>query len=154
MDADGYPTDEELQRIRDWPFADIDQVFAYVKSLWHWGVPPEWERDGVLYLATGGWSGNEDIINAMMNNIAIASRWICSARGGAHEFELTNGYHERESRFMLVKEVDALRTRLARYEKLENDVIDAIMSHYSGPNHPAGVAIVQHVRYVFEQVRR
>src|SRR5947209_2848293 len=119
MNADGYPTDEELQCIKDWPFVDVDNVFAFVKSLWHWGVPPEWERDGVLYLATGGWSGNEDIIDAMNENIAIRSRWICSMRGGAHEYELTSCYHERDTPFRLearltevvavVKAADVLR---------------------------------------------
>src|SRR5438105_10118543 len=101
LDTDGYPTDDELQRIKDWPFTDIDNMFTFVKSIWHWGVPPEWEHDGVLYLATGGWSGNEDISAAMNINFAIRSRWICSTRGGAHEYELTSGYHERDTRFQL-----------------------------------------------------
>ena len=123
VDYEDYPFDEDLQRIKDWPFNDIDSVFAFVKSLWHWGVGPEWEMNGVLYLATGGWSGNESIISAMMENIGIAARWICSARGGAHEFELhaqTTNSPNRETRF-------TLEARLAQAERVAGLLKEALI---------------------------
>lgn len=34
MDADGYPDEAELQRIRDWPAEDRAGLLAFVRSLW------------------------------------------------------------------------------------------------------------------------
>jgi hypothetical protein len=104
-----YPTDEELVCIEVWPFDDIDGALVYVQSLWHWPESIQ-QEDGVLYLATGGWSGNEAIIGAMRKNIGIWSRWICSTRGGAHEFELNAGYRTRDTRFTLAKAVQKKHT--------------------------------------------
>ncbi len=112
-----YPTDDELQRIKDWPFDDTDNVFAFVKSIWHWPDFGVAEDNGVLYLATGGWSGNEDIIEAMLSNIAIRCRWICSTRGGAHEFEMkavTSKSPDRGTRFKLAKKLQQLEARPAQ----------------------------------------
>lgn len=105
MDDDGYPTDEELERLEKWPFDDIGGAFAFVKSLWwmpDFGVV---EANGILYLATGGWSGNESVIEAMLRNVGISTRWICSSRGGAHEFELSAQHQDRETRFKLERQL-------------------------------------------------
>lgn len=105
-----YPNDEELHRIETWPYNDIDGALQFVKTLWHW---PDFvqEYDGVLYLATGGWSGNEEIISAMRKNLGIQSRWICSTTGGAHEYELharEGPDAHRQSRFALSQQYAAL----------------------------------------------
>jgi hypothetical protein len=43
-----------------------------------------------LYLSTGGWSGNEDLIDALQHNHMFwATCWLRSERGGHHVFDLT-----------------------------------------------------------------
>lgn len=96
---DGYPTEAALERIRQWPTEDPHGRLDFVASIWHW---PDWgvsaelkpcEREIVhaeegqkfLRLATGGWSGNEDIIGALKS--CFFSGWLLSAHGGLHIFE-------------------------------------------------------------------
>lgn len=92
-DRPDYPTDAELQRIKGWPYTDTPGWLEYIASIWHW---PDWgierkERDGELYLhlSTGGWSGNESIVDAMQeNHWAWAQTWYSSRRGGHYIFIL------------------------------------------------------------------
>lgn len=90
--SERYPTDEELDRIAKWPVIgtdDLRALFDYVRSLW-W--MPEWgwkEADGKFNISTGGWSGNEDIIDALQQNFMFWGLcWLSSKRGGHFEFEL------------------------------------------------------------------
>jgi hypothetical protein len=98
MDEDGYPTDEVLEAIRQWPYTDANGCLEYVAGLWHWPdfasreLPPHEaevvhadDGDRYLRLATGGWSGNESLISAMKENVMLRSMcWCLSARGGLH----------------------------------------------------------------------
>jgi hypothetical protein len=92
-DDDGYPTDEELYAIAQWTgdlfHGGLHLWFDVIRSSWHW---PDWgfKREGETYkIATGGWSGNESIIDAMMENtIAWNLTWQLSRRGGYFEFEV------------------------------------------------------------------
>lgn len=81
-----YPTEEELERIRTWPATDHLGLMEYVESLWEY--PDFFNRDGHNWLvSTGGWSGNEDIIDAMRENTIFWSlRWYSSRRGGHYQF--------------------------------------------------------------------
>ncbi len=96
MDDGDYPSDELLQRIREWPSGDLAGALDYVKAEWHW---PDMARhelsdeetavalaepgDRFLRLATGGWSGNESIVAAMeANRLLGLFCWVLSARGG------------------------------------------------------------------------
>lgn len=98
MDADGYPDEVELAKIREWDWRDLDGLMAYVKELWwmpDWGwteevAPQEDDRPAKrYYISTGGWSGNEDLIDAMQENHVVWSLcWWSSRRGGHHEFRL------------------------------------------------------------------
>jgi hypothetical protein len=87
--SDDYPTEEELARIKAWPFADSRGWFDFIKSIW-W--MPDWgwrEKDGEFSVSTGGWSGNEDIIGAMGENVVLWSlTWQSNRRGGHYEFKL------------------------------------------------------------------
>ena len=117
---DEYPTDEELERIVNWPYTDVDAGLEYCVSLWHW--PKSIQReDGALYLATGGWSGNEAIIGAMRKNIGLWSRWICSSRGGAHEFELEDCRKTRDSRFRLAHKLHEVSTSLEQVKQSRDE---------------------------------
>lgn len=82
-----YPSDEELARIVAWPVEDCAGLLAFVRSIWNW---PEyaWEAGGMIALATGGWSGNEDIIAALQENQMFwILCWQSSHRGGMHWFK-------------------------------------------------------------------
>jgi hypothetical protein len=64
---EGYPTEQELQRIRAWPMDDFRALMAYIKPRWeHYGSFDQ--RGDRFRLATGGWSGNESIIDALEGN--------------------------------------------------------------------------------------
>lgn len=88
MDADGYPDEAELQRIREWPHQDCADLLAFVRSLWwgKWG----WRQNGYRYrISTGGWSGNESLIAAMEDNDMFwMLTWRSSRRGGYYVFEV------------------------------------------------------------------
>lgn len=96
-DSDGYPTDEELDRITKWEAGWIE-CFAFIKSCW-WAADWGWtEFDGaddfgrpqrVYMISTGGWSGNESILQAMRSNFILWSlAWKEHRRGGHYIFTL------------------------------------------------------------------
>lgn len=82
-----YPTEEELDRIAEWPYEDIGGLMEFVYNLWEF-KEFGWRQDGEIYiLSTGGWSGNESLIYALKENIMFWSfYWESSTRGGRHVF--------------------------------------------------------------------
>lgn len=88
MTEDGdYPDDNEIQRIKDWPLEDVMGLIEFVKSIWHWRDYAE--RNGNKFeLHTGGWSGNEEIIEALMDTMFWSMCWESSRRGGHYYFEI------------------------------------------------------------------
>jgi len=88
MDRDGYPEDDELQRIREWDWKDPYGLADYIATLWYY--PDFWHREGHKIEAhTGGWSGNESIIEALQQNeMWWLWCWWSSRRGGHYEFKL------------------------------------------------------------------
>jgi hypothetical protein len=90
LDEDGYPTDAALKRITEWPHTDFPALLEFLKSIW-WCPDFGWTLDGTtLYLSTGGWSGNEDLIRALQQNkIFWVMCWEMSRVGGHYEFDLS-----------------------------------------------------------------
>lgn len=99
MGDDGYPTDDELAQISAWPYTDPLGWFAFIRSCWHmaeWGWTEYDGRDRghaerVFQISTGGWSGNESIIDAMRAGEAKCCWyffWYASRRGGHYEFRV------------------------------------------------------------------
>lgn len=97
-DQDGYPTDEELDRILKWPDDDPLGWFAFIKTCW-WSADWGWtEFDGtddferpirVYQISTGGWSGNESILESMKKHFVLWSwSWQNHRRGGHYTFEV------------------------------------------------------------------
>ena len=82
-----YPTDEELQRIREWPLNDPTGWLEFCRSIWwaaDWGWPSLFGE-----VSTGGWSGNEDIIAAMQDahfGLLWGQVWTTTRRGGHYTF--------------------------------------------------------------------
>lgn len=100
-DRDGYPTDEELDRIKSWPIeGDHSLWFDFIRSCWwaaYWGWHEEDAVDDLFdkpvhrySISTGGWSGNENIIDAMRGNenMLWAFTWVQSRRGGHYIFQI------------------------------------------------------------------
>jgi hypothetical protein len=99
LDEDGYPTAEALDIIQLWSYDDPTGWFEFIKQLWNmveWGWEEnegihEFFTDKKVYryrISTGGFSGNESIIRAMMcNNILWSFTWVSSKRGGHYVFE-------------------------------------------------------------------
>lgn len=88
--SDGYPTEEELERIRKWPATDLKGLFDFIKPIWNYSDTPYWRQRGRKYwISTVGWSGNESIIGALEENFLVwALCWMQSQRGGHYIFEL------------------------------------------------------------------
>lgn len=117
MTTDGYdyPEDEQLQRVTAWsPTWDkagkkphYDAWFEFIKSLW-W--MPDWgwrEYEGfdedepvrIFHISTGGWSGNEDLIDAMSDNFICWSQTFSVHRTGGHyEFRIPDYTRKRRKR--------------------------------------------------------
>ena len=98
-DSDGYPTEEELETIRNWNIIgkkEAKQLMEYVQSIWNFGDEYFKVKDAnnsIYYiLHTGGWSGNEDIIGALQENIHCfwLFYWLSTRRGGHYIFKIRN----------------------------------------------------------------
>ena len=85
-----YPTKEELEFIALYRF-NHDKGFLplveHILRLWHWSDYAKWDGKN-LELHTGGWSGNEDIINALTDTPFWMFYWKKSERGGHYYFEV------------------------------------------------------------------
>lgn len=93
FDSDGYPTEESLKTIRDWPIngnQSIADLLEFVAKAWRYNFVIKEEEDGAkswIQIATCGWSGNEDIVAELQENkIFWMSCWLESSRGGGYKF--------------------------------------------------------------------
>lgn len=91
MSYDGYEyaKQRELTRIAKWNYADPWGWFEYVIARWWmpaWGIRRVRNR---LYMSTGGWSGNEEIIGAMRKNYLLWGKtWYVHRTGGHFIFKV------------------------------------------------------------------
>lgn len=76
LDEDGYPTEEFLKFLREYTYdvMPILDVLQIIKENWmypDWGFKLGNKRKGEykLELHTGGWSGNEDTMEAILSNV-------------------------------------------------------------------------------------
>jgi hypothetical protein len=85
-----YPSDEAVQWIRDYDdFQHYGALMVFLKSVW-WMPAWGWrETRRRYYLSTGGWSGNEELIDALKTSNCFfwSLRWLSSRRGGHYVFE-------------------------------------------------------------------
>lgn len=101
LDGDGYPTEAALHRIEQWPHMDSAGALAFIAGLWAYPENAsfgelEAHEAAVLHadpgeqfwrFATGGWSGNEDLLRAFgRNRIAYGICWRLSTASGLHVF--------------------------------------------------------------------
>jgi len=90
MDKDSYPEEHELKKIAKWPYKDFEGLMEYVQERWEYADYGYWKKGRKYYrISTGGWSGNESIIAALIQNRMF---WLCcwceSKRGGHYIFEI------------------------------------------------------------------
>jgi len=83
-----YPTEEELERIAKWDVSDAQGLIEFIRGLWRYAEDGYFELSGdELGLSTAGWSGNEEIIEALRrNHLFWALHWKKSERGGHYYF--------------------------------------------------------------------
>ena len=103
LDEDGYPTQDALHLIENWPYDDPVNWFDFIHEIWYasdWGwhseVVPHEYREGRnvmrFDISTAGWSGNEAIIKAMQKNEMLWwIVWVQSRRGGHYIFNMEIG---------------------------------------------------------------
>ena len=91
FDQDGYPTEETCQIIEKWVLKEPKDWYDLMEFVHEaWNYKNYFRVRGRFYrLATGGWSGNEDIISSLKTNYMFWGLcWHMSKRGGCHLFEL------------------------------------------------------------------
>lgn len=87
IDHNGYPTEAFLDELRS--LQDSDKLLARAaEAINATGYGSAREEGGMLHIATGGWSGCEDIVEAVLGNIFGTLRWESSHRGGLHVFRM------------------------------------------------------------------
>jgi hypothetical protein len=87
-----YPDEEILKLIETWNIAKsgVMPLVNFIVDIWHWNDYVVLDGDN-LELHTGGWSGNEDIINSLEKNWLFWSlTWVKSEKGGHHYFKIGN----------------------------------------------------------------
>lgn len=88
MTDDGdYPDEQDIWRIKNWEHEDVMGLIEFVKSIWHWSDYAN-RNDDKFELHTGGWSGNEEIVDALMGTMFWMMCWESSRRGGHYYFEI------------------------------------------------------------------
>ena len=95
---DEYPEEHELKKIAEWDYKDFPGLMGYVKERWKYADCGYWKRGRKYYrISTGGWSGNESIISALIQNRMFwAMCWVSSERGGHYVFEIRKVKDDKE----------------------------------------------------------
>jgi len=91
-----YPELEDLEIIKHWEFtrdhgfAEFMETVRLTGNYWPEGFC--WKQRGRTYwISTGGWSGNEEILSVMMENLVFWSVcWDAQKRGGHYKFTIPN----------------------------------------------------------------
>ena len=90
-----YPSKADLKRIADWK-GTLRELIEFLQGLWEYDPPvlrkgrSSFDRKLAykLDVHTWGWSGNEDIIEALHPTMLWILYWRSSRRGGHYEFEI------------------------------------------------------------------
>jgi hypothetical protein len=94
-----YHTEKELKEIQNWDIKDAHNLVNRLRDMWeyndyfieNWGFDHIHKERPVLMLElhTGGWSGNEDIVEALQKNKMFWIMWWWKTeRGGHYYFEI------------------------------------------------------------------
>ena len=91
--VDEYPREYELETIKNWDLIErsVTELLDYVQHLWKYDdrFVLKGKRVLRLYLSTGGWSGNEDIVDALQQNFLFWNLyWVKHTKGGHYWFRI------------------------------------------------------------------
>jgi hypothetical protein len=104
VDDDGYPTEWGIERVREF-HGSPRQLIDLLEEMW-WTPTlmsvEEWldtqcKKVVRVSLATGGWSGNEQIIDTLNGSMFHLRFWESSHRGGLHVYQVPKGEWEAVS---------------------------------------------------------
>lgn len=92
LDHDGYPLEETLALIKNWRTergTGIATLLGYVADCWYYPDRAQEVRPGIWTFSTGGWSGNEELLQALVtsamwmiygrDSIALTGGFLCVA---------------------------------------------------------------------------
>lgn len=103
LDEDGYPTNKTLEIIRTMNAIDeakAQELFRLVQSLWWYGTMKE-TKPGLWVCATAGWSGNESLMNSVLDNASLrAYSYMMYVSGGLFVFAISKEAKEEFERFI------------------------------------------------------
>jgi hypothetical protein len=71
------------------------KLIEYLQEIWHWDDYVVW-KDNILELHTGGWSGNEEIVQVLEETFFWYFYWQKSERGGHYYFEVPERFLIKE----------------------------------------------------------
>ncbi len=88
MDPEGYPDEDDLRRVREWPLDAPCALMEFLRSRWRYADCGFWTQEGDTFsISTGGWSGNESLLSALEQNLPFWGMcWVSSRRGGHYVF--------------------------------------------------------------------
>jgi len=98
LDDEEYPTEEYLQFIKNYIPDDSLPIMDFVENVlaagwwmpeWGFKLYKKYKGKRKLELHTGGWSGNEDVISAILSNIHLTHgrmRYVKWTAGGHYYF--------------------------------------------------------------------
>ena len=102
FDADGYPTGEWLDYMRTLTGTTGHLVNLLTDAMRAYGgvrVEPMSDDFGrpirEVYMATGGWSGNEEIVGHLQRSFFWFAYWYQSRRGGGYWFRVPEDRWDR-----------------------------------------------------------
>ena len=100
LDADGYPTSDWIEFLKTYTPDESLPISKFVETVlpngWYmadWGFVLRRKFNGKrkLELHTGGWSGNEEVIDAIKSNVHLTHthmQYVMWKVGGHHYFEI------------------------------------------------------------------
>ena len=94
LDKNNYPDEKSLKEIKEWDILKqgVQGLLDLVEENTHladWSFSITGKRVLRFEYHTGGWSGNEDVINALHHNILFWPLfWEKSTRGGHYYFKI------------------------------------------------------------------
>lgn len=89
----GYPTPFTLRNIKNWPYDKARELVYALKDAWYY---PDYFTESefcpdIFCVSTGGWSGNEELLEAAQENLMIWNAVYMAHRRGGH-YILSTGY--------------------------------------------------------------
>jgi hypothetical protein len=110
-DGNGYPSKDGLKLLSDWNVVreDVSTLLIVIEKMWR-GNKSAYKLTGNrvqhLELHTGGWAGNEEIIDALIQNTIFWGRYWRTQKQGGHYF-----FTIRPMRLLIVGEVTSKSRR-------------------------------------------